>query len=147
MIQNLADNFAKSLLLLRKEVEAYQDETVLWQKTGQVNNSAGTLSLHLVGNLNHFIGATLGNTGFVRDRHAEFHDVDVPRAEILSRIDDTISMIKEVLPKLTMSQWEEEFPLQVFGHPMGTGYFLFHLLGHLNYHLGQISYHRRILDN
>jgi len=30
---------------------------------------------------------------------------------------------------------------------MTTEYFLLHLLGHLNYHLGQISYHRRLLDN
>jgi hypothetical protein len=29
---------------------------------------------------------------------------------------------------------------------MTLGYFLIHLYGHFNYHLGQINYHRRLLD-
>jgi uncharacterized damage-inducible protein DinB len=38
------------------------------------------------------------------------------------------------------------YPSNVFGYEMTTEYFLVHLYGHLDYHLGQINYHRRLLN-
>ena len=40
----------------------------------------------------------------------------------------------------------ETYPINVFGYEMTTEYFLTHLTTHLTYHLGQINYHRRLLD-
>jgi len=146
MLQYLSANFQKDLDHLQQEVLAYRDETKLWITQGEVNNSAGNLALHLVGNLNHFVGHHLGKTGYVRNREAEFNLKNVPAAAIADQIGDTATMVSQVLAQLSLSDLDETYPLEVFGKPMTTGYFLMHLLGHLNYHKGQISYHRRLLD-
>ncbi len=41
---------------------------------------------------------------------------------------------------------EAEYPILVFDHKTSTEYLLVHLTGHLNYHLGQINYHRRLIE-
>ena len=78
--------FQRELRALRREIEAYPDERQLWETPGGVANSAGNLALHVCGNLQHFIGARLGDTGYVRDRDAEFARRGVSRSEILAEI-------------------------------------------------------------
>ena len=145
MIVSLKQVFTKNLDMLAKEISADSNEEKLWIIEGEVNNSAGTLCLHLCGNLQHFIGATLGNSGYVRDRKREFSE-RLSRAELLAKIERVKTVIDQVLTTVTQEQLKETYPIEVFGHPMTVEYFLIHLQGHLNYHLGQISYHRRLLD-
>jgi uncharacterized damage-inducible protein DinB len=146
MIQVLQTLFQRDLDRLQAEIGLYQTEANLWRVGGQVANPAGNLCLHLIGNLNTYLGAHLGGTGYVRHREREFTDRDVPRAELLARLAATRQMVEQVLGQLTPAQLAEEYPVPVFDHPMTTEYFLAHLLGHLNYHLGQVNYHRRLLD-
>ena len=141
----LAEIFERDLLKLRAEVESYQNERDLWKLSGAIPNSAGNLALHLVGNLKHFIGATLGGVEYVRDRDLEFADTDVPRDQILAAIDETRAAVSETLAKLTPAELAAEYPINVFGHTMTTEFFIVHLATHLDYHLGQINYHRRLL--
>ena len=47
----------------------------------RIGNSVGHLVLHLTGNLNHYIGAKIAGTGYVRDRPREFTDAAEPPAE------------------------------------------------------------------
>jgi uncharacterized damage-inducible protein DinB len=54
--------------------------------------------------------------------------------------------VHRVLSALGEDILEETYPIRVFGSDMTTGYFLIHVCTHLNYHLGQINYHRRMLD-
>jgi len=117
----------------------------MWTVTEGISNSGGNLALHLLGNLNHFIGATLGNTGYVRDRDAEFGEKNVPRNDMAGRIDSTASMIKDVLTKLEEKDMENIYPIPVLGYEMTAGFFLMYLTSHLGYHLGQINYHRRLI--
>ncbi|MDX2360393.1 MAG: DinB family protein [Crocinitomicaceae bacterium] len=145
MIDILLKLFERDLNALEKEVELYSNEEILWSKEGQVNNSAGTLVLHLCGNMQHFIGATLGNTGYVRNRSQEF-DLKINRDQLLKEIEITKSTVLSTLKNVTQEQLDSDFPIDVFGYQMTTAFFLTHLHGHLTYHLGQISYHRRILD-
>ena len=145
MIDSLKQLFAKNLDMLTKEISAYSDEEKLWVKEGEVNNSTGTLCLHLCGNLQHFIGGVLGNSGYVRDRQGEFSKT-LSRTELLAEIEQAKSSVEQALTKIAQEQLKENYPIEVFGHPMTVEYFLIHLQGHLNYHLGQISYHRRLLD-
>jgi len=98
----------------------------------------------LVGNLDTYIGATLGNTGYVRDRDAEFALKDIPRIELIQRIDSTIKTIQQVVPELSDEQLNSEYPLLVLKEKTTTEYFMIHLAMHLSYHLGQINYHRRL---
>jgi uncharacterized damage-inducible protein DinB len=145
MNQELIDLFQRDLKKLIVELEAYPNEAALWAKGGEVKNAAGNLALHIIGNLNGFIGVDLGGTDFKRDREAEFNSSGTPRAEIIAQLEATITTIGSVLASLTTAQLEAKFPKEVLGYAMTTQGFLLHLYGHLNYHLGQINYHRRLL--
>ena len=146
LTETLIKLFKRDLNKLKTEIELYKDETNLWLIHNDVTNCAGNLGLHLIGNLNAFIGAELGNTGYVRQRDLEFSLKNIPRANLLSQVDDAIVMVEKGLNKLTVNDLEKDFPINVFKEKMTTGFFLVHLSTHLSYHLGQINYHRRLLD-
>jgi uncharacterized damage-inducible protein DinB len=143
-MQHLVSIYERDLTKLKEEILNYESEEKLWVIGGNIKNSAGNLCLHLIGNLNHFIGTVLGKTAYVRNREAEFSLKDIPKNQLVKNIEDTIEVIKNVLPLLTPEDLTKEYPIQVFGYPMTTEYFLIHLVVHLNYHLGQINYHRRL---
>ncbi len=142
----LLEIFERDLLKLKEEISLYKDEINLWKTEKDISNSGGNLALHLIGNLNHFIGATLGNTGYLRKRDKEFSDKDVPRERILNDIDAVISVVNSALRNLSDTDFEKTFPLEKHGQIVKTDFMLLHLLAHLEYHLGQINYHRRLLD-
>lgn len=141
----LIELYERDLNKLRSEVEQFTNEDDLWKVSDGISNSAGNLCLHLTGNLQHFIGAVLGGSGYVRDRDAEFADKNVSRNELLSNIDSTLNIVRTTLEKLSDEDMSANYPIEVFGHQMTTAYFLTHLTTHFNYHLGQINYHRRLL--
>ena len=147
LISSLKDLFSRDLGRLSKEIQSYKDEKNLWIIDKDILNSGGNLCLHLIGNINTFIGAGLGKTGYVRDRPAEFNTKDVPVSEMVKMIEDTKVMVNKTLSNLSASDLEKEYPMIVFQKPMTTTFFLIHLAGHLTYHLGQVNYHRRLLDN
>lgn len=147
MITNtLIKLFQRDLTKLKQEIEAYQNEENLWISNDSISNSAGNLALHLVGNLKHFIGATLGNSGYIRQRELEFSLKNVPKKELIQQIDETIIIVDSVLQLLTKADLQKQYKRRVFEDDMTTEYFLVHLSMHLAYHLGQINYHRRLLD-
>jgi len=146
LLETLIKLFKRDLNKLKFEIELYNEESNLWLINKEVTNCAGNLCLHLVGNLNAFIGAELGRSGYIRERDLEFSLKDVPRTKLISQIDDTIIMVENVLNKLTEEDLDKNFPIDVFKEKMTTGFFLVHLSTHLAYHLGQINYHRRLLD-
>ena len=139
--------FERDLEKLKKEISSYKNEENIWKVKKHILNSGGNLTLHIIGNLNHFVGGILGNSGYVRDRDAEFAKKDVTVVEMKRQIDELKAVIYNTLASLSDEDIDKIFPLQVFGYEMTTRYFLIHLLAHLNYHLGQINYHRRLLDN
>jgi uncharacterized damage-inducible protein DinB len=147
LIPILKKLFLRDLEKLKAELELYRHEPNIWLIDKQIANTAGNLCLHLIGNLNTYIGAELGKTGYIRDRPLEFSSGPVPRAELLKEIDETSLMIAATLDQLNDEQMAEEYPQEVSGGKVSTGYFLTHLATHLAYHLGQINYHRRLLDN
>ncbi|WP_440135430.1 DinB superfamily protein, partial [Chitinophaga sancti] len=128
--------FRRDLEKLVEELSLYKNESKIWYTEKGISNSAGNLALHLVGNLNTFIGLHLGNTGYVRHRELEFSQKDVPRATLTKMIEDTIVVIEKAMDGLTQEQVEALYPIEVFGGPIYTGHFLVHLSGHLMYHLG-----------
>ena len=143
--QHLIVLFKKHLDQLKFELEQYSPESSLWLVPDGISNCAGNLALHLVGNLNHFIGATLAHTGYKRQMDLEFSHKNIPLAVIFARIDDTKEMIAQSLTDLRQSDLEKEYRRNPMEEYMTTEYFLLHLLAHLSYHLGQINYHRRLI--
>jgi len=147
VIETLKKIFQRDLEKLKQEIIAYHSESNLWRIDKDIANSAGNLCLHLVGNLNTYIGAEFGKTGYVRDRDLEFSQKNIPRDELVKMIGDTITVVANSLNKLKQEDLEKEYPLLVFKEKTSTGFFLIHLAVHLAYHLGQVNYHRRLLDN
>jgi hypothetical protein len=141
----LIELYERDLEKLKAEILQYTDEADLWKTCDGITNSAGNLSLHLTGNLKHFFGAVLGRTGYVRERDAEFANKNVSPSEMLADIDATLDVVRSTLAGMVENDFDKPYPIEVFGHPMTTGYFLVHLTTHFNYHLGQINYHRRLV--
>ncbi len=135
----------RDLLKLKAEIEAYENEAIMWQTEKSIANSAGNLCLHIMGSLNTFIGALFGDTGYVRNRTFEFAAKHVPKAELLTAIDETRSMVQHTLDRITEEQLNAQFPYLFYGE-VSNAFFLVHLSTHTAYHLGQINYHRRLLD-
>jgi len=143
---NLTKLFLRDLEKLKTEITSYKDEKKMWQIEGEVKNSAGNLCLHICGNLQHFVGAVLGNSGYERKRDLEFSKKNIPVDEMVEEIDKTLQVVEQTLSQLKEEKLDETFPINVFGYEMTTGFFLTHLTTHLSYHLGQINYQRRLLD-
>ena len=144
---SLIEIFDRDLQLLEREIAAYDRETDLWRRADGISNSAGNLCLHLCGNLQHFIGAALGNTGYVRQRDLEFSTQNTPRTELLAHLQDTRNTVRQTLTAMLPADFDKTYPLP-FPKPtetVNTTFMLLHLLAHLSYHLGQINYHRRLL--
>ncbi len=146
LTETLKSLFKRDLNKLKAEINAYKSEASLWKTDKEISNSAGNLCLHLIGNLNWFIGAQLGNTGYIRERELEFSSKDIPKAELLAEIEKTEVIIQGTLDNITADQLESDFPITMFPENPSTYFFLVHLSTHLAYHLGQINYHRRLLD-
>jgi len=146
LIETLRSIFSRDLNKLRNEIELYKKEENLWRIEGHIANSAGNLCLHLVGNLNTYIGKEIGKTDYVRNRELEFSLKNVSREELLNKIDDTIRVVNRSLDNLNESTLKIEYPILVFAEKTSTEYLLVHLATHLTYHLGQINYHRRLID-
>jgi len=143
--ENIEQLLVRDLQKLKQEIEAYEDEALLWQTCEGINNSAGNLCLHLLGNLNTYIGGILGNTGYIRDRDQEFSLKNIPKNALLQEIAKVTTVVQKTIGFVTDEQLAENYPAEVLGTAMSARHFLMHLIGHLNYHLGQINYHRRIL--
>lgn len=146
IMEELSSMLLRELVKLEKEINLYPDDASLWQISGDIKNPGGTLCLHLCGNLQHYVGAMLGNSAYIRHRETEFSTRNTPRQKLIEEINITKEAIRTAFSTLDDSILTKEYPEQVFGHPMTTSYFLFHLLSHLNYHLGQVNYHRRLIS-
>ena len=140
----LAALFTRDIARLRQELEAFPDTASLWVTGPGVTNAAGTLALHLEGNLREYIGRQIGAIDFTRDRPAEFSRRGVPQADLVARIDAVLAAIPPVIAGLSDAALEAAYPEAVLGRTWSTRQFLIHLNGHLNYHLGQIDYLRRL---
>lgn len=138
--------FNRDLTKLKSEIELYENENKIWFVEKGITNSAGNLTLHLIGNLNTYIGAEIGKTNYIRNRALEFSQKDFPKKELIKSIEETIIMIENALDKVTEEDLKKEYPVLVFDKKTSTEYLLIHLSTHLAYHLGQINYHRRMID-
>ena len=145
LTENLATLFERDILKIKTEILAYTDESKLWLTAEGIANSGGNLCLHLLGNLQHYIGGILGNSGYIRNRPLEFSQKNIPIAEMIVIIELTVQKISQTIRSLSAENLAAEYPEKVFDHSMTTEYFLLHLLAHLNYHVGQINYLRRLI--
>lgn len=143
--KTLAELFEKDMPRVKAEIEAYSSEEAIWEVGEGTKNSGGNLALHLAGNLSHFFGAVIGGSDYKRDREFEFGG-RVSREELMTRLDAAYESVMNTLDGMTDEELSKDYPIEVLGRPMTTGFFFIHLLSHMTYHLGQINYHRRMID-
>ncbi len=137
--------FDLNLKKLISEIELYNSEEDLWRVEKNISNSGGNLALHIVGNLNTYIGKELGETNYVRNRELEFSNKNVPRQDLIESINETRVVLTETLKALSNEDLKRDYPVLVLIEVTTTEYLLVHLVTHLTYHLGQINYHRRLV--
>ena len=142
---SLSTFFERDLDKIITEISLFENENDIWKIKEGILNSAGNLALHIIGNLNHFIGTTLGNTGYVRNRDEEFSLKDIPFETLIADINDLKETVKNTLSKLSSSDLQNDFPIKIRDEVFSTQNMLVFLLAHLNYHLGQINYLRRMM--
>jgi len=128
----------------RREVALHADDESLWQTMPGVTNAAGHLALHVAGNLQHFVGALLGGTGFVRNREAEFATRSGTRADVDRALAAAIETVRRTLARATDAELEQPMPGAPAGLRTTRGRFLMHLVAHTAFHLGQAGYARRL---
>ncbi len=145
-INNLILLFERDLDRLSKEIESYSDEKNLWLVSGNISNSAGNLTLHLIGNLFNFVAKEIGGFDYTRDRKFEFKGKNIPLKDLLNDLEKCKHQLIVSLEGLDSSLLDQDYPIEVLGTKTSYSYILIHLYGHLNYHLGQVNYHRRMLD-
>jgi uncharacterized damage-inducible protein DinB len=146
LINTLIQLFERDLNRLINEIGLYKEEATIWKIEKGISNSTGNLTLHLIGNLNTYIGKELGGTGYVRNRELEFSTKFVKRDLLIEQLNATLEMIKATLSALSNKDLMQEYPILVFTEKTTTEYLLVHLTTHLTYHLGQINYHRRLIE-
>jgi hypothetical protein len=147
MLNNmLADFYERDIRKLIEEIHLFKDEENLWKTKGSVKNSCGNLVLHIIGGLNYLIGTTLAHTGYVRNREQEFIRKGVEKKELVAQLEKLIPMINKTVNALTPKDMETEYPIFFDKPKTSVSYVLVQLLLHLNYHLGQVNYLRRILE-
>jgi hypothetical protein len=142
----LASFYERDIRKLIEEINLFKNEENLWKTHGSVKNSSGNLALHIIGGTNYLFGTVLAQTGYVRDRDQEFVRKGVPRKDLVTQLEELIPIINKTVKDLTPDQLEADYPLVFDGAKRSKSYLFVQLLTHLNYHLGQVNYLRRVLE-
>jgi hypothetical protein len=139
----IAHVMLRELDTFKRQIEAFPDDDAPFAPQPGIANTAGTLALHCAGNIQHFIGARLGGTAYVRQRDLEFSRRDASRKEIVAELDRAMDALR-LLGQKSDADIPAVFPDPFGGKLVNTDAMLVHLAVHLGYHLGQADYHRRI---
>src|SRR5688500_7895389 len=137
--------FERDLNKLTEEISQYPDDSSLWVVKEGIKNSGGNLCLHLTGSLQHFIGNVLGDSGYIRNREAEFNLKNISKHKLLNEIENAKVAVKDVVIQTSKIELDKYYHLSINGETVTTEFLLLHMLYHLNYHTGQINYHIRLL--
>lgn len=144
--KHLYNLYLRDIHVLHLELEKFEEnESLLWTNLPGISNCSGNLFLHIIGNINHFMGAIISNNGFIREREKEFNEKNIPLSSLKSEIQKLNGILEKAFIDLKTLDLEKEFPVLLNQKTYTYSELLLHLFGHLNYHLGQINYHRRMV--
>jgi hypothetical protein len=116
-------------------------EEEFWKKPYPYGNSVGHLTLHLIGNLNTYIGAELGGTGYVRDREREFTDAHPPaKSEALATLKTTVEMVNAVVRNQRETDWSEPYRAVGVDDVHNRFDIILRCAVHFHHHIGQMFY-------
>ena len=144
ILKHTQEIILRDLVAMKEEISLTESD-LLWKKEPGILNSVGTLCYHICGNLRHFIGATLGHDGYIRNRDAEFECHNFTHEQLIHEIEQTIIALEHAFSKIEENDLEKEMP-DTPPHHRGKsiGFFLIQLCCHFSRHRGQLDYLRRI---
>jgi len=145
MLSDIRRLIIRELEGLRREIDLFPDDESIWQTVPGITNSAGNLAMHVCGGLQHFLGAVLGEDGYVRNREAEFARRSGSRADVAAELTKTVAVVNDVLSGPAPAWVGKRYPVPVNGLHVRTEMFLLHLATHAAFHLGQAGYLRRFV--
>ena len=124
------------------ELSENLSEEQFWTKPYPYGNSFGHLALHIIGNLNYFIGAQIAGTGYVRDREREFTEgAPPPKEEVLRRLDEAVNLVVATLERQTDDDWPREYEATAAADFVRDRYSIFlRCATHFHHHVGQMVY-------
>lgn len=131
-------DFAQRVHVLAEKLSDEQ----FWTRPYPYGNSFGHLTLHLIGNLNYYIGSQIANTGYLRDRAREFTETSPPSKEqALKQLAEAVDLVAATIESQTAATWvagyqatgNEDFIRDRFS-------ILLRCACHFHHHIGQMIY-------
>ncbi len=117
-------------------LEVLSDEDVWW-RANEGSNSIGNLLLHLEGSTRAWIVGVAGGIHRPRDRQQEFDEREhIPRAELISRLRQTLTEADGVLASLAVEELLER--RQARDEEVSVLSAVYHAVEHFSMHTGQI---------
>lgn len=130
---------------IRKCADQISEED-FWRDPNENLVSIGNLTLHLSGNIRQYLIAGLGKKPFVRNRDGEFQDKpNLKKDQAIGRLAETVAEASEVLEQLKPEVLEAVHTIQ--GYDLTGTDAIIHVVEHLMYHVGQITFAVKNLKN
>jgi uncharacterized damage-inducible protein DinB len=124
-----------------RELAAPLSEEEFWSKPFAFGNSFGHLVLHLTGNLSYYIGAEIGETGYVRNRDLEFNETNHPTKEAaLKKLNDAVDVVLRILLTQTESDWAKNYTAVREEDADNRLTIFLRCATHMHHHVGQMMY-------
>lgn len=130
-----------------RDLSAHLSDEQFWTRPYPYGNSIGHLTLHLIGNLNYYIGTQIARTGYVRERDREFTEQSPPsKEEVLSRLDDTVNLVVNTLAAETEESWSQAYEAEGAGETVQDRFSIYlRCASHFHHHIGQMIYLEKAL--
>jgi uncharacterized damage-inducible protein DinB len=110
----------------------------IWRRDQANENTIGNLILHLCGNVQQWIGYSIGGDADTRDRPAEFSATHAPSAELEDKLRATIDHALEILGQFPAEELAKEVVTQ---NGKSTALeAIYQVVGHFQQHAGQIIF-------
>ena len=112
-----------------------------WHNPFSYGNSVGHLILHMTGNLNYYIGASVAGTGYLRNRDREFTETEKSdKTKVMQAFDQAMAMVLATIKKQKPEDWMAAYSAE--REPEARERFMIFLrcAGHAYHHVGQLIF-------
>ncbi len=118
----------------------------LWSKEGNIPNSIGTLTRHLTGNLNHYLGAGILKNGYIRQRDKEFSETGLPKAKVIADLQAAVEVAKQAVGAIDEEKLDQPYTSLSGEEYESLAYHIVRLATHFALHCGQADYAKNYDD-
>jgi uncharacterized damage-inducible protein DinB len=140
VVQSSLANYYRMIHRRVRELTEPLSTEQLWTRPYPYGNSIGNLILHLTGNLNYYIGAQIGGTGYIRQRPLEFSSTGKPKDDVLREFDEVIEIVIATIGKQSDEDWAAPFYGELESESKTRFSAFLACAGHAYHHVGQIIY-------